>query len=158
MPDSDLDDADGFEFTQSICPIYWVVDLLARKWTIPILRELFHSRQRPTVLLRKLTGLSAKTLAERLRDLERAGIIERTVYPEVPPRVEYCLSPLGQQLRNVLISMKEFAGERRHSKSGGAVCDSCLVEVTEEACPLVGELVIDTAIRQRNVRKTHKHK
>lgn len=79
-----------------------VLDLLSPRWTTPVLVELSHGRRRTTELLRALPGLSAKTLSERLRKLQEAGLILRIVYAEVPPRVEYELTEHGFEVIGVL--------------------------------------------------------
>ncbi len=91
--------------TGHICPIQHVVDLLDNKWSILVLRELFKGQRRTRQLLDALPGCSTKTLTLRLRQLETHGIINRDVYPEIPPRVEYSLTARGREIQPVLIAM-----------------------------------------------------
>jgi len=88
------------------CPIERAASVLEGKWTLLILRELFTGMKRFGELRAGLDGISPKTLTERLRILEDQGIIERTIYPEVPPRVEYALTPFGETLRPVIDALR----------------------------------------------------
>jgi len=90
----------------SSCPIEFTIDILGNKWCIPILRELFSGRKRTHQLLAALPGLSTKILALRLRELENHGLITRTVYPEVPPHVEYALTDKGYEVQPILTALK----------------------------------------------------
>jgi len=88
------------------CPIEFTLDVLGNKWCIPVLRELFTGPKRTHHLLEALPGLSTKTLALRLRELEDHGLITRTVYPEVPPHVEYALTAKGYEVQPILTALK----------------------------------------------------
>ena len=90
------------------CPIERTVNILDGKWTLLILRELFTGTKRFGELRSELTGVSPKTLAERLRVLEKQGIVERTIYPEIPPRVEYSLTTLGQTLNPIIEALRDW--------------------------------------------------
>ena len=90
------------------CPIDITVKILANKWTVPIMIQLMTGPKRPSDLERALKGLSAKTLAERLHDLQTWGIIQRNSFPEVPPRVEYSLTEIGKKLDTVLAALSEY--------------------------------------------------
>ncbi len=93
------------------CPIERAVTVLDGKWTLLILRELFTGTKRFGELRSVLQGISAKTLTERLRSLEEQGILSRTIYPEVPVRVEYTLTDYGQTLWPVIDALREW-GEK----------------------------------------------
>ncbi|ATS18374.1 transcriptional regulator [Parathermosynechococcus lividus PCC 6715] len=93
------------------CPIQFVVDLLGNKWSILLLRELFGGDRRTHELLAALPGVSTKTLTQRLRELEAHGLVERRVYAEVPPRVEYSLTPKGQQLQPVMAALHQVGSQ-----------------------------------------------
>lgn len=81
------------------CPVAPVVDLVFSRWTTPILWTLnFHGRQRFVELERRITTISPKVLTQRLRQLERDGLVRRTYHAEVPPRVEYEITELGKTL------------------------------------------------------------
>ncbi|MHA6531771.1 winged helix-turn-helix transcriptional regulator [Paenibacillus sp. BAC0078] len=91
------------------CPIAKTLDVIGTKWTFLIIRDLLIcGTMRFSDLIRSLEGISPKTLALRLRELENHGILERTVYPEVPPRVEYTLTTKGKQLENIFIELKRY--------------------------------------------------
>ena len=91
-----------------ICPVATTVQLIGSKWKLLIIRNLLDLPWRFKELQKSLTGISQKVLTDSLRSMEADGIIQRTVYPEVPPRVEYALSPLGETLRPILDSMGQF--------------------------------------------------
>ncbi len=90
------------------CPVILTIKLIGNKWKLLILRSLFLGTCRFNQLQKELGDISQKVLTENLRDLERAKLISRTVYPEVPPRVEYSLTLLGQSLRGIVQAMKDF--------------------------------------------------
>lgn len=90
------------------CPVEYTATLIGNKWKIIILRDLLTGTKRYSELTRSVVGISAKVLTENLKDLERAGIISRTVYPVVPPKVEYSLTKKGEDLRNVIEVMRTY--------------------------------------------------
>ena len=90
------------------CPVATTVALIGSKWKLLILRNLLARPWRFNELKRDLAGISQKVLTDSLRSMEAVGIITRTVYPEVPPRVEYALSELGESMRPVIRSMEEW--------------------------------------------------
>lgn len=90
------------------CPVATTVALIGSKWKLLILRNLLARPWRFNELKRDLAGISQKVLTDSLRSMEADGIITRTVYPEVPPRVEYALSELGESMRPVIRSMEEW--------------------------------------------------
>lgn len=94
------------------CPVYKTSEILDGKWTILIFRELLARKIVRFNELKKAVGtISPKTLTERLVFLEEQGIIKRTVYAEVPPRVEYCLTKKGLGLKPVFEAMARFGTE-----------------------------------------------
>jgi len=90
------------------CPVATTVALIGNKWKLLILRNLLVRPWRFNELHKSLDGISQKVLTESLRQMEADGIITRTVYPEVPPRVEYALSALGESMRPILMTMQEW--------------------------------------------------
>ena len=90
------------------CPVATTVQLIGSKWKLLILRNLMARPWRFNELQRDLEGISQKVLTESLRSMEADGIVTRTVYDEVPPRVEYSLSELGESMRPVIKSMEEW--------------------------------------------------
>ena len=87
------------------CPVATTVALIGSKWKLLIIRNLLQRPWRFNELRKDLDGISRKVLTDSLRSMEEDGLITRTVYPEVPPRVEYALSDLGKSLKPILDSM-----------------------------------------------------
>ena len=90
------------------CPVATTVALIGSKWKLLIIRNLLVRPWRFNELKKDLDGISQKVLTDSLRSMEADGLITRTVFPEVPPRVEYALSDLGQSLKPILESMVEW--------------------------------------------------
>lgn len=100
------------------CPVSTTVQLIGSKWKLLILRNLMVRPWRFNELRRDLEGISQKVLTDSLRALEEDKIITRTVYPEVPPRVEYALSPLGESMRPILDAMEEWGTNYKKRMAG----------------------------------------
>jgi len=98
------------------CPVATTVQLIGSKWKILIIRNLLTRPWRFNELRKDLEGISQKVLTDSLRSMEEDGIITRTVYPEVPPRVEYALSELGESMRPILDAM-ELWGKAYQAKA-----------------------------------------
>lgn len=96
------------------CPVATTVSLIGSKWKLLILRNLLQRPWRFNELKRSLDGISQKVLTDSLRSMEEDGIITRTVYPEVPPRVEYALSEIGESMRPIIKSMEKFGTEYKN--------------------------------------------
>ena len=90
------------------CPVATTVRLIGSKWKLLILRNLLARPWRFNELKKNLEGISQKVLTDSLRSLEEDGIVTRTVYPEVPPRVEYSLSELGDSMRPIIKAMEDW--------------------------------------------------
>ena len=90
------------------CPVATTVQLIGSKWKLLILRNLLVRPWRFNELRKGLDGISQKVLTDSLRSMEEDGIITRTVYPEVPPRVEYALSEVGESMRPIIKAMESF--------------------------------------------------
>ena len=90
------------------CPVATTVQLIGNKWKLLILRNLLARPWRFNEMLRSIQGISQKVLTDNLRALENDGIITRTVFPEVPPRVEYALSELGDSMRPIIDAMQAW--------------------------------------------------
>jgi len=97
------------------CPVATTVQLIGNKWKLLIIRNLLNRPWRFNELKRDLDGISQKVLTDSLRSMEEDGIITRTVYPEVPPRVEYALSELGETMRPILSSMEQWGANYKAS-------------------------------------------
>ncbi|MBR1691763.1 MAG: helix-turn-helix transcriptional regulator [Lachnospiraceae bacterium] len=90
------------------CPVATTVSLIGSKWKLLIIRNLLIRPWRFNELQKNLEGISQKVLTDSLRSMEADGIITRTVFPEVPPRVEYALSELGETLRPIIKDMEKW--------------------------------------------------
>lgn len=90
------------------CPVARTAEIIGNKWTPLIVRDLARGRRRFSELERSLVGISPKTLSDRLKRLEEADVIVRECFAEVPPRVEYSLTPRGFALLPVIESMRAF--------------------------------------------------
>ena len=97
------------------CPVATTVALIGSKWKLLIIRNLLARPWRFNELKKDLEGISQKVLTDSLRSMEADGIITRTVYPEVPPRVDYSLTELGKSLKPILDSMRAW-GEAYKAK------------------------------------------
>jgi DNA-binding HxlR family transcriptional regulator len=106
----DLRKHGGVEVFLRDCPTRAVLELIAGKWTMLVLVALENGRpMRFTELRRRLDGVTAKVLTQTLRALEREGLLIRTVYPTVPPRVEYRLTELGQEVGGLVRSITDWS-------------------------------------------------
>ena len=90
------------------CPAATTVQLIGNRWKLLILRNLRMRPLRFNELQKSLNGISQKVLMQSLRSMEADGLIIRTVYAEVPPRVEYSLSELGETMRPILDAMEKW--------------------------------------------------
>ena len=88
--------------TLPACPVETTLTLISDKWKVLIIRDLLPGTKRFGELKKSIGSVSQKVLTSQLRQMEESGLLTRTVYPEVPPRVEYTLTELGQSLRPVL--------------------------------------------------------
>jgi DNA-binding HxlR family transcriptional regulator len=94
--------------SDSSCPVCRTAEIVSGKWTLLLIRDLADCSRRFCELERSLEGISPRTLSLRLRALEEQGIVERNTYPEVPPRVEYALTPKGQALVPLIEDMRKY--------------------------------------------------
>lgn len=94
-----------------VCPIARTAELLGDTWTILIVRDLMSGSKRFGQLQESLQGVSPKTLSHRLKVLESADILTRHAFPEIPPRVEYTLTPKGCALVEIIEAMRHFGEE-----------------------------------------------
>ena len=88
------------------CPAQYTLDVVGGRWKVPILYHLFERKVcRFSELRRSLPGCTPKMLTQQLRELERDGVVHREVYRQVPPKVEYSLTPLGHSLKPIIAAM-----------------------------------------------------
>jgi DNA-binding HxlR family transcriptional regulator len=93
------------------CPIRDVLDRLGDRWTLLVLMELRQGTLRFSALKRKIEDISQRMLAQTLRQLEYDGLVSRKLYPTIPPKVEYSLTPLGQSMLKPVGGLIEWASE-----------------------------------------------
>ena len=98
------------------CPVETTLMLIGDKWKVLILRDLMPGTKRFGELKKSIGSVSQKVLTAQLRDMEEKGLVSRTVYAEVPPRVEYSLTELGKSLSPILDAMREW-GETYKAKN-----------------------------------------
>jgi DNA-binding HxlR family transcriptional regulator len=103
------------------CPVCATADIICGKWTVLVIRDLADGRKRFGELERSLAGISPRTLSLRLRALEEQGIVDRRTFPEVPPRVEYTLTPKGHALLPIIEDMRSFGREQLGVGDGACV-------------------------------------
>lgn len=97
------------------CPVATTVSLIGSKWKLLILRDLLTGTKRNGELKKSLPEISQKVLTESLKSMVEDGIVERIAYPEVPPRVEYKLTELGESMRPVISVMEQWGKEYKES-------------------------------------------
>jgi len=104
--------------TDTKCPAEFTLAMIGGRWKIPIIFHLLAGRQRFSELSRALKGVTQKMLTQQLREMERNGLVERKIYPQVPPKVEYALTELGRSLFPVVDAMCQWGV--RHGVNGMA--------------------------------------
>ena len=91
-----------------LCPVEATARIVGGRWKGAVLEQLFQGSKRFSELKRGITGITQRTLSQQLRELQNTGIVERTVYPDTPPRVAYAVTPLGRSLRPLLDAMCQW--------------------------------------------------
>ena len=98
------------------CPVATSVELIGSKWKLLILKYLLNKTMRYNELKREIDGISQKVLTSTLKSMVEDGIVIRTSYPEVPPRVEYSLSEIGESMRPVIDVMADWGNTYKNKK------------------------------------------
>ncbi|MBS6665212.1 MAG: helix-turn-helix transcriptional regulator [Coprobacillus sp.] len=98
------------------CPVATTVELIGNKWKLLILKYLLNKTMRYNELKREIDGISQKVLTSTLKSMVEDGIVIRTSYPEVPPRVEYSLSEIGESMRPVIDVMADWGNTYKNKK------------------------------------------
>lgn len=101
------------------CPVETTLRVIGGRWKVLVIHHLLDGVKRFNELHRLLGGISPRTLTKQLREMERDGVVHRTAHPEIPPRVEYSLTPLGRSLAPVLQAMDawgESFAQREHAE------------------------------------------
>ena len=109
-----------------ICPVETTLTLISDRWKVLILRDLFTGTKRFGELKKSLTGISQKVLTANLRDMEAVGLLTRKAYAEVPPRVEYTLTEIGESLKPILGAMFDWGMDykRRNDSPSSELADA----------------------------------
>lgn len=97
------------------CPVETTMTLIGNKWTVLIVRDLLQGTKRFSELRRSVGNVSQKVLTSNLREMEADGLVSRKVYAEVPPRVEYSLTPTGRSLETVIDAMRSWGTAYQHA-------------------------------------------
>lgn len=100
-----------------VCPVETTLTLISSKWKVLILRDLMTGTKRFGELKKSIGAVTQKVLTAQLREMETAGLLTRTVYAEVPPRVEYTLTELGYSLKPILDAMWNWGNEYKAKNS-----------------------------------------
>ena len=108
------------------CPVETTLALISNRWKVLILRDLFTGTKRFGELKRSLAGISQKVLTANLKSMEADGLLTRRAYAEVPPRVEYTLTELGESLRPVIAAMFDWGMDykKRNDSPAGELADA----------------------------------
>jgi len=96
------------------CPVFLTLGLIANKWSVSLLHHLMNAGKKPmrfSQLQKSMTGISQRELSKHLKEFEKSGLVLRRAFPEVPPRVEYSLTPLGQSLLVPIEALAKWAEE-----------------------------------------------
>jgi DNA-binding HxlR family transcriptional regulator len=108
-PVANTQPAPAWNTYEAACPTRLVLNRIADKWTVLVVSALQTETKRFSVLRKEIGGISQKMLTQTLRGLERDGLVTRTIYPTVPPKVEYALTPLGHTLVKLLDDIRVWA-------------------------------------------------
>lgn len=98
------------------CPVATTVGLIGSKWKLLILRDLLTGPKRYNELRRSLTGISQKVLTASLKSMIADGLVDKTAYPEVPPRVEYSLTALGESMKPMIQVMEQWGKDYKQKR------------------------------------------
>ncbi len=110
------------DFTPGNCPVVYCMNIIGGKWKPSIIHMIRTDRNRYSILLKNITEISKQTLTNQLRELEADGIIERIIYAEIPPRVEYKITEYGKTLLPIIDSMYQW-GRQHMEKEKKGYCD-----------------------------------
>ncbi|WP_341527588.1 helix-turn-helix domain-containing protein [Nostoc sp. UHCC 0302] len=110
--------AEAENYSRLTCEVETTLKIIGGRWKVLIIRELMAGVKRFGELQRALPGITQKMLTQQLREMEEDGIIHREVYAQIPPKVEYSLTPLGESLQPILYAMHEWAIQNLSGLSG----------------------------------------
>ena len=116
------------------CPIEFTLSLINGKWKILILKELSQEPLRYGAIGKRISEISSKVLIQHLREMEDDGLINREVFPEVPPRVEYSLSEKGTSIFTIFVELRRWGLElNNEEKVECAMCKKCIPHIEQSA-------------------------
>lgn len=107
------------------CPIEFTLSLINGKWKIKIMKELSQGPLRYGEIVKAVPSISAKVLIQQLREMEDDGLIIRTIYPEIPPRVEYSMSDKGLSIYTIFIEMRRWGLDLEEEIVECTMCKKC---------------------------------
>ena len=110
------------------CPAERTLDVIGGRWKVLILWQLFQGEKRFSELFRALEGITQKMLTQQLREMEQDGIVHRQVYAQIPPKVEYSLTPLGESLRPVVDAMCTWGLRQDEDRRGAVASEELAVD------------------------------
>lgn len=93
---------------EKICPLEFAVNAISGKWKIPIVWQINEGKKRPSEFLKGIGKVDRRVLNQQLKEMEQDGILIKVSFPELPPRVEYSLTPLGEELVKVLWKLNDW--------------------------------------------------
>ncbi|MBK1990825.1 helix-turn-helix transcriptional regulator [Sphaerospermopsis aphanizomenoides BCCUSP55] len=102
-------ETENYSLSKPTCEVESTIKIIGGRWKVLIIRELISGVKRFGQLQRSLPGITQKMLTQQLRELEKDGIIHREIYAQIPPKVEYSLTPLGESIKPILYAMHEWA-------------------------------------------------
>lgn len=111
------------DFTPGNCPVVYCMNVIGGKWKPSIIHMIRTDRNRYSLILKNITEISKQTLTNQLRELESDGIIERIIYAEIPPRVEYKITPYGSSILPIIDSMYQW-GKLHMDADKKSYCDA----------------------------------
>ena len=116
-----------------LCPLEGVIDIISKKWALLIINEIGnHKRIRYNDLMKEIDGISPKTLADTLKELKKYDLVKRESFNEIPPRVDYTLTKDGEQLREAIIPLLQWAISKK-----GTVVAHCSCSMIEKGRKIV---------------------
>jgi len=110
------------DFTPGNCPVVYCMNIIGGKWKPSIIHMIRTGRNRYSILLKNITEISKQSLTNQLRELETDGIIERIIFPEIPPRVEYKITPYGSSILPIIDTMYKW-GKQNMAVDHKSYCD-----------------------------------
>jgi DNA-binding HxlR family transcriptional regulator len=114
-----------------ICPLGSIIDLISKKWALLVINTIGnYEKLRYNEIMKHLDGINPKSLSDRLKELEGAGLIKKELFAEIPPRSEYSLTKDGKELRKAIIPLMNWVNTRHHKLEGGAT--PCYVAYEKE--------------------------